>query len=112
LCFWEQVKRHGWNDQTKRYDIVPGDTFFPGIDVGCGLSTWHDAIRASLYDLFQLDDRFKDGDTFVATYPHLPLRWRACHRGGAALKLPDETREMFPRGRFAERTHCCRQRHA
>lgn len=58
-----------WNKETKRQDVVRGvNVFFGGMGEGSKFETWQDAIHASLYDAYQVDENLKEGDTFVAEY--------------------------------------------
>jgi len=58
-----------WNEVERRQVTVNGvNKFFGGMGEGSTFSTWQQAILSSLYDLYQVSDNLKDGDTFTATY--------------------------------------------
>lgn len=59
-----------WNKETGRHESVQGVDTFYGSNIGEGQSfdNWQDAIYASLYDAYQVDENLKDGDTFVVEY--------------------------------------------
>lgn len=68
-----------WNPETKNQEIVYGvDKYFGGqMGEGGSYKTWQEALLASLYDLYQCEDGFKEGDFFVATYEGV-TEWFEC----------------------------------
>jgi len=58
-----------WDESTRRQISVEGKpTFYGGMGEGSTFDTWQDAVLASLYDAYQVNDCFHDGDMFLAEY--------------------------------------------
>jgi hypothetical protein len=68
LHFAKHDFRTVWNPETGRHDIVKNlPTFFGGMGEGREYDTWQNAILASLYDCYQVED-FKTFDTFTVEF--------------------------------------------
>ncbi len=55
----------GWNGP---HSVAEPRKFYAGIS-DLPVLTWQHAVLGALYDLFQVHDGLKDGDTFEATHP-------------------------------------------
>jgi hypothetical protein len=61
-----------WNGKSGpefKQEVIRGvNKFFGGMGEGSTFDRWQDALLVSLYDMYQVTDGFKDGDTFSADY--------------------------------------------